>query len=127
MTESDLKQLRQDTDGLLAYEYLANNINEICDDDLNQVVETMIQVDLNGQFLASAAKYLNAIDKNRFAPAIKSLVAATIDKDREHRYLADLLTAIYGSDYSERIDTLMLTDNNFRRIYKRLYPKSCSL
>lgn len=126
MTDDDLKTLRQDPDGLLTYEYLANNIEE-CDDDLDALIENLVRVDLNGQFLASTARYLNAIDPERHAAAIRRLVAATIDKDREHRYLPDILTAIYGSDYADRADVLSKSDDNFRRIYKRLFPNPESL
>ena len=119
-----LKSLADDTDGLVCYECLANNISEITDPELTQLIDRMIAVDHNGQFLASTAKYLHAIDPARFAQAIKTLVSATIDKDREHRYLADLMAAIYGPDCLANADQLTLTDNNFRRIYKRLYPKA---
>ena len=84
----------------------------------------MERVDLTGQFMASAARYLNAIDAEGYRPAVRRLVAATIDKDREHRYLADLLQGLYGSDYEVNAKTLCTTDDNFRRIYKRLFPTS---
>lgn len=122
-----LKSLANDTDGLVCYECLANNISEISDQELTRLIDRMIEVDHNGQFLASTAKYLHAIDPARFAQAIKTLVSATIDKDREHRYLADLMVAIYGPDCQQNADQLILTDNNFRRIYKRLYPKANTL
>ncbi|MDE6097270.1 MAG: hypothetical protein K2L80_05850 [Muribaculaceae bacterium] len=127
MTEDDIKALRQDPDGLISYEYLANNIDSITADELDSLTENMINVDKNGQFLASAARYLQAIDPERFAQAIRSLAAATIDKDREHRYLPDLMISLYGEDYMHKAPQLVLTDNNFRRIFKRLYPKSDSL
>lgn len=126
MTPDDLKKLRQDPDGLLTYEYLANHIDE-CDDDLDTLVENLIRVDLTGQFLASTARYLHAIDGVRYEPAVRRLVAATIDKDREHRYLADILTAIYGADYATHATELSASDDNFRRIYKRLFPNPESL
>ena len=84
----------------------------------------MISVDLSGQFTASAARYLHAIDAAAYQPAISRLVASTIDKDREHRYLPDILNSIYGPDYADRAAELSASDNNFRRIYKRLYPNS---
>lgn len=127
MTEDDIKTLRQDADGLASYEYLANNIDSISTDDLGLLVENMTNVDKNGQFLASAARYLQAIDPERFAEPIRSLTAATIDKDREHRYLPDLMISLYGDDYQAKAPQLILSDNNFRRIYKRLYPKVDSL
>ena len=84
----------------------------------------MISVDLTGQFLASAARYLHAIDAEGYENVVNRLVAATIDKDREHRYLPDVLNSIYGPDYHSRAAELSASDNNFRRIYKRLYPNS---
>ena len=54
-------------------------------------------------------------------------MAATIDKDREHRYLADILTGIYGPDYASHAAALSASDDNFRRIYKRLFPNPDSL
>lgn len=74
--------------------------------------------------MASAARYLNAIDSEGYSPAIRRLVAATIDKDREHRYLPDLLQGLYGTDYKEHATELCASDDNFRRIYKRLFPSS---
>lgn len=125
MTNDDLKRLANDSDGLLTYEYLANNIDN-CDADLAEIVNNLIRVDLNGQFTASAARYLHAIDPDKYADAISQLVDATIGKDREHRYLPDLLPSLYGPDYKENAATLSLSDNNFRRIYKRLFPSADS-
>lgn len=124
MTETDLKALRADSDGLLTYEYLANHIGECGPDEIDALVDNMERVDLSGQFLASAARYLHAIDPEGFAPAIRTLVAGAIDKDREHRYLPGLLQGLYGSDYESRAAQLCLCDDNFRRIYKRLFPTS---
>ena len=81
-----------------------------------------IYVDLNGQFVVSTARYLCAIDSERYADSIDVLVKAAIEKDREHKYLGDLIAGIYGADYKERAAELSATDDNFRRIYKRLYP-----
>ena len=122
--ETDKHNLRLSQDGLLTYEYIANHIDNLTAEDLDELVDVMIDTDLSGQFLASAARYLHAIDAEVYAPAINRLVAATIDKDREHRYLADVLNSLYGSDYHSRAAELSATDNNFRRIYKRLYPNS---
>lgn len=121
------KSLAPDADGLACYEYLANNIESFSIEDLTALIDRMIEVDLNGQFSASAARYLQAIDPTSHADSISRLVAATIDKDREHRYIADLMTAVYGSDYADRAEQLVQTDNNFRRLYKRLYPDVNSL
>ncbi len=123
MTDEDKKTLSTDEDGLLTYEYIANHIGteEL---DIDWLVKNMERVDSYGQFTASAARYLNAIDPNRFAAQISSLIAYTIDKDREHRYLLALMTSIYGDDCEQRAAELTISDNNFRRLYKRLHPTS---
>lgn len=124
MTEKDIKDIvSRDTDGLLIYEYIANNIGE-CDDDLPALCEAMCAVDRSGQFTASAARYLNAVNSDLYADSVRFLVASTIDKDRERRYLGDLMESIYGKLEDIDIDALCATDNNFRRIYKRLYVDS---
>lgn len=127
MDNEDLKRLKADSDGLLSYEYLANNIETLSDDDIDTVVSNIIEVGSMGQFTASAARYLNAIDSARFASAVGRLVEATIETDREHRYLAALAAAIYGEDYARRADELSAADNNFRRLFKRIYQKTDSL
>lgn len=121
MNEESIKELAKDPDGLLTYEYIANNIDS-CLPDIDFLVDNMIKVDATGQFLVSAARYLNAIGRDKFANAIDRLVAAAIDKDRERRYIGDLLESLYGADYRDRATELSRTDNNFRRIYKRMFP-----
>lgn len=122
MTDDDKKKLKQDKDGLVTYEYLANHIGECGPEEIDILIENMARVDLSGQFMASAARYLNAIDPEGYAPAVKNLVSLAIDKDREHKYLPDLLQGLYGEDYEERAAELCASDDNFRRIYKRLFP-----
>ena len=117
------KQLAADPDGLLTYEYIANHI-DTCAECIDFLIDNMINVDLTGQFIASAARYLSAIDAVGFKPSIDRLVAAVIEKDRERRYLADLLEGVYGVDYKERADELRAADDNFRRIEKRLNPNT---
>lgn len=120
MTEDDIKRLSKDADGLLTYEYIANHIGD--DDlDISRLVDNMIQVDRSGQFVVSAARYLAAIDAHGFSGAIDRLVKAAIDKDREHRYIPDLLPSLWGADYESRADQLIATDDNFRRIHKRVF------
>ena len=121
MDESLKKQLSKDPDGLLTYEYIANNIGEI-DDIMPELADNIISVDTAGQFVVSAARYLNAIDKVKYAESIDKLIKAAIEKDRERKYLGDLAVSIWGADYKERADELAEGDDNFRRIYKRLYP-----
>lgn len=115
------KQLTQDPDGLLTYEYIANHIG-LCDDIMAELVNNMILVDKTGQFVVSAARYLHAIDAERYCKQIQTLANAAIEKDRERRYLPDLLLSLYGADYADRIEQLNETDDIFRRIYKRLTP-----
>ena len=123
MIEEDKKHLADDADGLLTYEYIANHIGTE-DLDIQWLVNNMERVDSNGQFTASAARYLNAIDAELYSGEISELIASTIDKDRERKYLPSLLTSIYGDDCEQRAAELSLSDNNFRRIYKRLHPTS---
>jgi len=126
MTPDEIKKLKSDPDGLLSYEYLANHMGQSSPDEIDAVIDNMIAVDLSGQFLASAARYLHAIDAAGFAEPVRRLVAATIDKDREHRYLPELMTALYGPDCVADARRLSAADDNFRRIYKRLYPSADS-
>lgn len=123
MTEEEKKNLTADVDGLLTYEYIANHIGTE-DLDIQWLVGNMERVDPYGQFTASAARYLNAIDAELYSDQISELIATTIDKDREHKYLPSLLTAIYGEDCEQKAEELSNSDNNFRRIYKRLHPTS---
>lgn len=123
MQEDVKKKLEADPDGLLTYEYIANHIDTV-EPELEWLVGNMERVDLTGQFVISAARYLFAIDREAFAPYIDSLIKAGIDKDREHRYLGDMLIQMFGPDYADHADELSASDDNFRRIYKRLYPKS---
>lgn len=118
--ESAKKRLEKDSNGLLTYEYIANNIDS-CFEDMDWLVANMIAVDLSGQFVASAARYLYAIDAEGYKEFISQLIAAVIEKDREHRYLPDLIQGIWGDDYAQHVEELS-KDDNFRRIYKRLYP-----
>ncbi|MBJ2190323.1 MAG: hypothetical protein JFT10_05670 [Muribaculaceae bacterium] len=120
--EQDLKKrLSLDPDGLLTYEYIANHIGE-CDNIMGELVDNMILVDPTGQFMVSAARYLYAINPKAYAEHISRLIATVIEKDRERRYLPDLITAIWGSDYADHAEELAATDDNFRRIYKRITP-----
>ena len=121
MIEELESKLAKDTNGLLTYEYIANHINSI-DDMMPDLVENMIRVDKTGQFVVSTARYLHAIDPNKFSQSIDTLIKAAIEKDRYRSYLADLVASIWGKDYQERAAELNATDDNFRRIYKRLYP-----
>ena len=76
MTETDLKILRGDSDGLLTYEYLANHIGECGPEEINALIENMVRIDLSGQFMASAARYLHAIDPAGYALSTKTASTA---------------------------------------------------
>lgn len=121
MEEEIARQLAKDPDGLLTYEFIANNIDGI-DRLLPELIVNMTRVDSCGQFCVSAARYLNAINPSKYQSEIKSLIAAAIEKDRERAYIAQLLPDIWGTDYHDRSDELSSSDDNFRRIYKRIYP-----
>ncbi len=123
MTEDEKKRLALDPDGLQTYEYIANHIGT-SELEIDWLVDNMIRVDSNGQFTGSAARYLHAINREQFSRQISALIAATIDKDREHRYLPALLQGIYGEDCEAQASELSAVDDNFRRIYKRLHPTS---
>ncbi len=122
MNEDALKKLKKDEDGLATYEYIANNIGN-CDEDMPYLIDNIIKVDRNGQFIVSTARYLAAIDKEKYAECISQLLDASIEKDRDRNYMPSLLASIWGEDYKERAEELSESDNNFRRIYKRVYPK----
>ena len=115
------KILETDTNGLLTYEYIANNMGNI-DEDMSTLVDNMILKDRTGQFVVSTARSLHAIDREKYATSIDLLVKAAIAKDRDHVYLAYLASSLWGADYKERAAELSASDDNFRRIYKRLYP-----
>lgn len=122
MEDSVKKRLEGDNDGLATYEYIANHI-DTCADEMDFLVDNMARVDLTGQFVISAARYLYAIDAAAFGSHIDRLIALGIEKDRERRYLGALMEQFYGADYKERADELAAADDNFRRIFKRLYPQ----
>lgn len=116
-----LKHLESDPDGMATYEYIVNNYEDCCD-CMPDLVENLLRVDLTGQFLASSARFLSAVDKEKFHTWISPLIEGAISKDRERRYIGSLLEAIWGADYKERAEELKAADDNFRRIYKRIYP-----
>ena len=121
MDDKLMKRLAKDPNGLMTYEYIANNINNV-DSIMPDLVENIIQVDKTGQFVVSTARYLHAIDAEKYTMCIDKLVKAAITRDREHVYLGDLAVALWGPDFRENARELSETDDNFRRIYKRLYP-----
>ncbi len=117
-----LKHIEEDTDGMGAYDYIVNNV-DVCIEDMPELIAHLKRVDHTGQFLASSARFLAAVDRERFESIIEELIEGAIDKDRERRYIGSLLEAIWGKDFRERTELLQATDNNFRRIFKRIYPE----
>lgn len=115
------KKLGKDPDGMAIYDYIVNNVGTCCE-CMPQIVEKLRGVDTSGQFLCSSARYLSAIDRVLFAPWIKELIEGAIEKDRERRYIGSLLEGIWGPDYRDHVDELRKSDDNFRRIYKRIFP-----
>ncbi len=121
MDNNTKKMLENDSNGLLTYEYIANNMGSI-DDDMAELVDNMILKDRTGQFVVSTARYLNAIDREKYASSIDLLVKAAIAKDRDHVYLSYLAASLWGDDFKDHAAELSARDDNFRRIFKRLYP-----
>lgn len=117
----ELKELSKDTDGMSTYDYLVNHVPN-CLDEMDYLTENLMRVDTTGQFLASSARYLASINRELFDKWIGRLIEGAIDKDRERRYIWSLLKAIWGEDYLDRVDELNSTDDNFRRVFKRVYP-----
>ncbi|MBD5205434.1 MAG: hypothetical protein HDS71_02065 [Bacteroidales bacterium] len=107
--------------GLEAYQLIVDNC-ETCGDELSEYVARLRSVDNSGQFLTSAAIYLAALDRDKFNPWLTPIIEGAIEKDRERRYIGSLLQAIWGEDFMDNVEKLSETDNNFRRIYKRIYP-----
>lgn len=116
-----LKHLERDTDGMMVYDYIVNHVDS-CDEDMDDLCSLLMQKDSTGQFLASSARFLNAVNSQRFRNVIANLVMNAIEKDRERRYIGSLLEALWGQDYKDRAYELSMADENFRRIYKRIYP-----
>lgn len=115
------RHLEGDQDGMETYDYIVNNV-ETCIDSMPELVENLRRVDISGQFLASTARFLCAVDREKFGAWLQPLVEGAIEKDRERRYIGSLLQALWGADYMERAEELKTTDDTFRRIYKRIYP-----
>lgn len=121
--EQLLKNLENDPDGMATYEYIVNNVDSI-GEMMPELIDNLKRVDCTGQFLSSTARFLNAVDPEAFSVWVPLLIEAAIGKDRERRYIGSLLEAVWGADYKDRAGELMKTDDNFRRIYKRIFPAS---
>lgn len=117
----NLKNLTGDKDGMATYDYIVNNV-DTCLESMPELIDNLRRVDISGQFLASTARFLCAVDREKFSGWITPLVEGAIEKDRERRYIGSLLQAIWGADYMQRAETLKAEDDCFRRIFKRIYP-----
>lgn len=123
---TDLKSLLKDADGMATYDYLANHVSD-CLNDMDFLTDNLLRCDTTGQYLASSARFLSSVDRELFAPWVGRLVEGAIEKDRERRYIGGLLEAIWGADYREHAEELKKTDDNFRRIFKRIYPEKSGI
>ncbi|MBD5358862.1 MAG: hypothetical protein HDR88_18045 [Bacteroides sp.] len=121
-----IKELENDPDGMTTYDYIVNNVDS-CIADMPELIENLKRVDVSGQFLASTARFLHAVDCDSFSECIPSLIEGAIFKDRERRYIGALLEAVWGADYKDNAVALMANDDNFRRIYKRIYPEEAGI
>ena len=120
MDESNDKE-NLEHQGMAVYQYIVDHC-DTCAAEMPELIQKLRKVDTSGQFLASTARYLAAVDRAALEPWLASLIEGAIDKDRERRYIGSLLQAIWGDDYQDHVDELNRTDNNFRRIYKRIHP-----
>lgn len=115
------KIIKEDTDGSLSYEHLVNNIDELSPEGIKELLSHIKRVDSTGQYTVSAARYLHSVNPETHASLVGELIEAAIGIDRERRYIGTLLAAVWGDDYREHAAELSATDNNFRRIYKRIH------
>lgn len=123
---TDIKTLDKDIDGMATYDYLANHVVD-CLKDMDFLTENLLRADSTGQYLASSARFLSSVDPDTFRPWIGRLIEGAIEKDRERRYIGSLLEAVWGNDYLEHVEELKKSDDNFRRIYKRIYPEKSGI
>lgn len=108
--------------GMEIYEYIVDNV-ETLPETPDDTVTKLKAADNSGQFLASTARFLAAVDREHYEKWLTPLIEAAIERDRERRYIGSLLEAIWGEGYEEHADELKQSDNNFRRIYRRIHPE----
>lgn len=108
--------------GMEIYEYIVDNV-ETLPETPDDTVTKLKAADNSGQFLASTARFLAAVDRERYEKWLTPLIEAAIERDRERRYIGSLREAIWGEGYEEHVDELKQSDNNFRRIYRRIHPE----
>ncbi|MDE6297868.1 MAG: hypothetical protein K2L89_08470 [Muribaculaceae bacterium] len=110
----------KEEEGMSIYEYIVDNV-DTCESEMNELINKLRMADTSGQFLASTARYLSAVDREKFDCWLTPLIEGAIERDRDRRYIGSLLEGIWGEDYKERVEELRASDDNFRRIYKRIY------
>lgn len=120
--EDILKKLDKDETGMETYEYIVNH-TDTCEEILPQLIEILNKTDSTGQFLASTARFLHAVDPEKFDSYLELLVDSTLHKDKEHKYIGSLLEALWGCNYQENAERLQRESDSFRRIYKRVFPE----
>lgn len=106
--------------GMEVYDYIVNHVSDI-DAELPDLILRLAEMDSTGQFLASTARFLASVSQEDFRVHISRLVELAIEKDHERKYIGALLKSLWGDDYMEHAAELREKDNNFRRIYKRIY------
>lgn len=123
--QDDMAQDKNDfpeNKGMELYEYIVDNVDALPESP-DEIVAKLRAVDNSGQFFASTARFLAAVDRERYEKWLTPLIEGAIERDRERRYIGSLLEAIWGADYEDRLEHLRQTDNNFRRIYRRIHPE----
>lgn len=115
------KAVADESRAMEIYEYIVNHVGE-CRNQLDNLIMDLKRADASGQFMASTARFLAAVDREAFDEFLPTLIESAIEKDRERRYIGQLPEAIWGKDYKERVKELVATDDVFRRLYKRVYP-----
>ncbi len=109
-----------ENEGLTIYDHIVNSEKD-APEVLPELVEKLADVDDSGQYLCSSARYLHAVDCDRYSSIVNRLVGLAIERDRERKYIGSLLKALWGENYMEHAEELRQRDDNFRRIFKRIY------
>lgn len=110
----------KEEEGMAIYEYIVDNV-DTCEPEMGELISRLRVADTTGQFLASTARYLAAVDRDKFDHWLAPLIEGAIERDRDRRYIGSLLEGIWGDDYKDHVEELRASDDNFRRIYKRIY------
>lgn len=115
-----MEEENKDAEGMGIYEYIVDHV-DTCEAEMAELICRLRLADQTGQFLASTARYLSAVDREKFDRWLTPLIEGAIEKDKDRRYIGSLLEGIWGEDYQSRAEELKEADSNFRRIYKRIY------